>query len=212
MARYRSGGRGSSSRPIVDSSPKHSAGRSVSRACGGKDDERGTFPLHVRRARSRRGRQRDQKSCLSVAGHGPSGQMGLLCRRDGEQTRLARYPAVLARRAESANGTPSGEDLVRPRSLKHTYSASMTHDDAALPSSKRTANVAPQRRRVTSLRRVLGRRSGFPGPLSVPRLHGVMARLLALLIALTLTTSCSYIQMQPKSGGAQPTPYAPRLP
>jgi hypothetical protein len=38
-----------------------------------------------------------------------------------------------------------------------------------------------------------------------------MKRLLALLVALTITAGCSYIQMQPKSGG-QPTPYAPRLP
>jgi hypothetical protein len=39
-----------------------------------------------------------------------------------------------------------------------------------------------------------------------------MTRLLAFLIALTITASCGYVQMQPKSGGAQPTPYAPRLP
>jgi uncharacterized protein YceK len=37
-------------------------------------------------------------------------------------------------------------------------------------------------------------------------------RILALLIALVLTAGCSYIQMQPKSGGGQATPYAPRLP
>lgn len=37
-------------------------------------------------------------------------------------------------------------------------------------------------------------------------------RLLALLLALAITAGCSYIQMQPKSGGSQPTPYAPRLP
>jgi len=36
--------------------------------------------------------------------------------------------------------------------------------------------------------------------------------LLALLVALTITAGCGYVQMQPKSGGAQPTPYAPRLP
>jgi len=39
-----------------------------------------------------------------------------------------------------------------------------------------------------------------------------MVRLIALLIALAITTGCSYIQMQPKNGGGQPTPYAPRLP
>jgi hypothetical protein len=39
-----------------------------------------------------------------------------------------------------------------------------------------------------------------------------MRRILALLIALLLTAGCSYIQMQPKSGGGQATPYAPRLP
>src|SRR6266511_5159391 len=38
-----------------------------------------------------------------------------------------------------------------------------------------------------------------------------MLRILALLVALTLTAGCSYIQMQQKNGG-QPTPYAPRLP
>jgi hypothetical protein len=38
-----------------------------------------------------------------------------------------------------------------------------------------------------------------------------MMRILTLLIALAITAGCSYIQMQPKSGG-QPTPYAPRLP
>jgi hypothetical protein len=33
------------------------------------------------------------------------------------------------------------------------------------------------------------------------------------IIALVLTAGCSYIQMQPKSGGGgQATPYAPRLP
>ena len=37
-------------------------------------------------------------------------------------------------------------------------------------------------------------------------------RILALLIALVLTAGCSYIQMQPKSGGGQATPYASRLP
>jgi hypothetical protein len=38
-----------------------------------------------------------------------------------------------------------------------------------------------------------------------------MNRILALLVALTITAGCSYIQMQPKNGG-QATPYAPRLP
>ena len=36
--------------------------------------------------------------------------------------------------------------------------------------------------------------------------------LLALLVALTITAGCGYVQMQPKSGGGQPSPYAPRLP
>jgi uncharacterized protein YceK len=40
-----------------------------------------------------------------------------------------------------------------------------------------------------------------------------MMRIVALFIALVLTAGCSYIQMQPKSGGGgQATPYAPRLP
>jgi hypothetical protein len=38
-----------------------------------------------------------------------------------------------------------------------------------------------------------------------------MKRLLALLVALTITAGCSYIQMQPK-GQDRPSPYAPRLP
>jgi len=38
-----------------------------------------------------------------------------------------------------------------------------------------------------------------------------MRRLLALLVALTITAGCGYVQMQPKNGG-QPTPYTPRLP
>jgi hypothetical protein len=38
-----------------------------------------------------------------------------------------------------------------------------------------------------------------------------MIRLIALLIAVAITAGCSYIQMQPTSGG-QPSPYAPRLP
>jgi len=39
-----------------------------------------------------------------------------------------------------------------------------------------------------------------------------MKRVLMLLLALVIGTGCSYIQMQPKSGGPQPTPYAPRVP
>ena len=57
---------------------------------------------------------------------------------------------------------------------------------------------------------VIGRRYGLPAQRFGAQ-TGQMTRLLALLIALTLTAGCSYIQMQPKSGG-QPTPYAPRLP
>jgi hypothetical protein len=57
---------------------------------------------------------------------------------------------------------------------------------------------------------VLGRRSGYratgPATQTAP-----MIRLIALLIAVAITAGCSYIQMQPKSGG-QPSPYAPRLP
>ena len=56
----------------------------------------------------------------------------------------------------------------------------------------------------------MGQRYGYPRGAALPKL-GEMTRLLALLIALTITAGCSYIQMQPKSGG-QPTPYAPRLP
>src|SRR6267143_5681737 len=36
-----------------------------------------------------------------------------------------------------------------------------------------------------------------------------MKRLLALLVALTITAGCGYVQMRPKGGG-QPTPYTPR--
>jgi len=58
--------------------------------------------------------------------------------------------------------------------------------------------------------RVIGRRYGLPAQRFGAQTDR-MTRLLALLVALTLTAGCSYIQMQPKSGG-QPTPYAPRLP
>jgi hypothetical protein len=38
-----------------------------------------------------------------------------------------------------------------------------------------------------------------------------MIRMVALLLALTISSGCSYIQMQPKNGD-RPAPYAPRLP
>jgi hypothetical protein len=38
-----------------------------------------------------------------------------------------------------------------------------------------------------------------------------MVRVLALLLAFTITAGCSYIQMQPKNED-RPAPYAPRLP
>jgi hypothetical protein len=57
----------------------------------------------------------------------------------------------------------------------------------------------------------MAQRYGYPSGASLLRLDE-MTRLLTFLIALTITASCGYVQMQPKSGGTQPTPYAPRLP
>jgi len=57
---------------------------------------------------------------------------------------------------------------------------------------------------------VMGRRYGYPERVRLRKLRGVI-RFLAVVLAFTLTAGCSYIQMQPKSGG-QATPYAPRLP
>jgi len=56
----------------------------------------------------------------------------------------------------------------------------------------------------------MGRRYGYPERVRLRTLRGVI-RFLAVVLAFTLTAGCSYIQMQPKSGG-QATPYAPRLP